>query len=450
MRTLLSRKPVIPALLAAVFSSLLWAADAPATPIQAALSPTSWTTVALPAMALGITAHDGVLWVTGANEMLARSDDQGRTWNIVHFKKDGQLLFAIAFAGRDGWAMGSQGMELHSSDAGAHWTEMSNAPGSVIRLSAADAQHVIASGLQGFLYSSNGGKTWVATKEQVSKQTPSQTYSITGVAMPDAEHAGVLMDIPFDPATQSPAWQLFASTSDGGKSWQAIRFPASIKLDSLSADINGYKAPGVQYVKKPSRSVMFHSADGLHWSATPDKPAVRWCHDSECLLDNDSNWVQWLHGAATWWQAPKSPLMMNQWAAVPGVMCVVGDGLQCAQGQKLAATPSQPAPQPLRKGVIPSIIRVGGWVQSRNCRRCPAPKYPEPDRANRISGEVLLHVVVDKNGRMKTVTLMAAPSSSLADSAMQTVRGWVYDPTLLNGHAVEVDTQIVVHYQLTR
>ena len=38
----------------------------------------------------------------------------------------------------------------------------------------------------------------------------------------------------------------------------------------------------------------------------------------------------------------------------------------------------------------------------------------------------------------------------LADSALDAVRQWRYNPTLLNGNPVEVETSILVNYTLTK
>lgn len=125
---------------------------------------------------------------------------------------------------------------------------------------------------------------------------------------------------------------------------------------------------------------------------------------------------------------------------------MVGVGLQCVQGQLLAAAP---APSPANRAAS-SHTEAPGKVTPAHCLRCAPPKYPQLGRAVWIRGDVVLHAFVDKNGRIQDLTLLAAPSAGLAQVAMQTVRGWVYQPRTINGRPVETETQIRVHFTLPR
>jgi len=98
---------------------------------------------------------------------------------------------------------------------------------------------------------------------------------------------------------------------------------------------------------------------------------------------------------------------------------------------------SQPTPaqQPRR-------IRVDEDVQKAKLVRVVSPVYP-PLLGKRMDGTVVLHVIVGKNGSVKS----ARPVSglpNLRDSAVNAVLQWQYKPTLVNGLAVEVDTSISV------
>ncbi len=155
--------------------------------------------------------------------------------------------------------------------------------------------------------------------------------------------------------------------------------------------------------------------------------------------------MQWDYGAAAYWKVIPFPKIVNHWATTSGVLCVVGKDLQCAQGQRLAAAPPEPASPPGSKAG-----KAPGKVTAARCLRCAPPKYPQWDRAAGVSGEVLLHALIAKDGRVQDITLLAAPSAGLAQAAMQTVSGWLYQPTTLNGQPAEVDTKIAVNFMLAR
>jgi TonB family protein len=92
-------------------------------------------------------------------------------------------------------------------------------------------------------------------------------------------------------------------------------------------------------------------------------------------------------------------------------------------------------------------IRVGGNVQAARVRNKVPPVYPEAARQARIEGVVRLHVIITKDG---TITQMEVLSGHplLVQAALDAVRKWVYEPTLLEGKPVEVDTEIAVFFQL--
>ena len=98
---------------------------------------------------------------------------------------------------------------------------------------------------------------------------------------------------------------------------------------------------------------------------------------------------------------------------------------------------SQPTP-----AQQPHRIRVDEDVQKAKVVRVVSPVYP-PLLGKRMDGTVVLHVIVGKNGSVKS----ARPVSglpNLRDSAVNAVLQWQYKPTLVNGLAVEVDTSVSV------
>jgi TonB family protein len=73
--------------------------------------------------------------------------------------------------------------------------------------------------------------------------------------------------------------------------------------------------------------------------------------------------------------------------------------------------------------------------------------YPPLARQARIQGNVVLHVIVDPDGRVKEVTLISG-HPLLVQAAIDSVRQWRYKPTLLNGTRVAVDTRATVTFTL--
>jgi periplasmic protein TonB len=114
-----------------------------------------------------------------------------------------------------------------------------------------------------------------------------------------------------------------------------------------------------------------------------------------------------------------------------------------------AAPPPPPPPVKVEKPVAPQRIRVGGQVQAAKLIRQPRPIYPPLAKQARISGHVILNAIIGKDGTIQNLTV-ASGHPLLIPSALEAVKQWVYQPTLLNGDAVEVVTQIDVNFTLSQ
>jgi TonB family protein len=118
------------------------------------------------------------------------------------------------------------------------------------------------------------------------------------------------------------------------------------------------------------------------------------------------------------------------------------------KGQKPAgATPAVTPPAPMASA--PQRIRVGGNVQAAKLVRMARPQYPADLQQLGIQGTVVMRAVISTTGDLLNV--VAANSdvdARLVTAALNAVRLWKYQPTLLNGQPVEVATTITVDFQL--
>ena len=103
-----------------------------------------------------------------------------------------------------------------------------------------------------------------------------------------------------------------------------------------------------------------------------------------------------------------------------------------------------PPPKPSQ-----SRIRQGGNVQAARLMNKVQPAYPPLARQTRISGTVRLHAIIGKDGSVQQLEVMSG-HPLLVQSALDAVRQWRYQPTTLNGDAVEVDTTIDVIFSLNQ
>jgi protein TonB len=106
------------------------------------------------------------------------------------------------------------------------------------------------------------------------------------------------------------------------------------------------------------------------------------------------------------------------------------------------------APPPPPKAT-PKRVTVGGNVQAARLVNRVQPLDPPLARQTRISGTVKLHAIIGKNGAVEQLQVVSG-HPLLVQSALDAVRQWRYQPTLLNGDPVEVDTEIDVIFSLAQ
>jgi protein TonB len=115
----------------------------------------------------------------------------------------------------------------------------------------------------------------------------------------------------------------------------------------------------------------------------------------------------------------------------------------------VAPPPPPPVKKEEPKPATPQRIRVGGNVQQARLVRQPRPSYPPLAKQARIQGVVKLSAIISKDGTVQHLEVISG-HPLLVPSALEAVKPWVYQPTLLNGEPVEVVTQIDVNFTLSQ
>jgi protein TonB len=92
-------------------------------------------------------------------------------------------------------------------------------------------------------------------------------------------------------------------------------------------------------------------------------------------------------------------------------------------------------------------VRVSQGVSQALLEHKVQPTYPETARKQHIEGSVVMLAHISTEGPIKNLfVLMGEPL--LAQAAIDAVSQWRYKPYLLQGNAIEVETQIVVNFSL--
>ncbi len=100
-----------------------------------------------------------------------------------------------------------------------------------------------------------------------------------------------------------------------------------------------------------------------------------------------------------------------------------------------------------RKDNAPRAIRVGGRIRPPQKTRDVRPVYPDIARAARVQGVVIMEVTVGVDGRVIDAKVLR--SIPLLDAAaLDAVKRWEFEPTLMNGKPVSVIMTVTVQFTL--
>lgn len=119
---------------------------------------------------------------------------------------------------------------------------------------------------------------------------------------------------------------------------------------------------------------------------------------------------------------------------------------------------------PLQKGVPPKIqqampagvsaclpapkcVRVSQAFMGNRLLRRVEPAYPPESQVEHIAGVAVVRVVIDKSGGVLQAEYVSGPAV-LAPAVIEAVRQWKYQPYLLNGEAVEVESKVEISFTL--
>lgn len=142
---------------------------------------------------------------------------------------------------------------------------------------------------------------------------------------------------------------------------------------------------------------------------------------------------------------PPAPSAPGQGWGVPGGVSNGGTG--SVLGLILVAPAAAPPP-PAPKAEASRRIRVVSLQPARWIFH-PNPIYPPLARSARIQGTVRLEAIINKQGMMESLKATSG-HPLLVEAALDAVKLWRYQPTILNGEPVEVATTIEVNFTLSQ
>ncbi|MGO9318782.1 MAG: TonB family protein [Terracidiphilus sp.] len=249
-------------------------------------------------------------------------------------------------------------------------------------------------------------------------------------------------------------------------------------LEKLSSPSSTIPSPQQEDSVSQSALAWTDPATGLMWAKKDNGSNVNWQQATEYCrnlqLAGHSDWrlpaIGELQGiydpkadVASWHVKGNLQLTGWQWSSSPGnasgeafylffsdgergsdpfrknydkrALCVRGSG------SNSAATLNTANPGPIKRTIISSGVAQGLLIQA------PPPIYPPDAKAAGVSGMVELQIIISKTGSVD-VHRVVSGNAMLQQAAIDAVKTWRYQPYMLDGKPVEVETMVNVAFTL--
>lgn len=400
--------------------------------------------------ALAITSSGDVFWVTGTGESIASSPD-GQSWKVSHHADiGGASLIGIQFPTSSfGFAFGTGGTLLTTTDGGATWQSHHLADSPILLASFADPEHGIFRTSSSLYYVDGASPPHpISEPKDTLKRFP---YVPFLSALSPEKMAAVLSEGPYSEAG-------YLSTVDAGKSWQFYDPPSTGIRDLLSVG-DSYWTTGHEVVGKDKPGggngvpMAMSSQDGVHWSRTPnDIRACRWeycalCTTKGCLASGNLL-VNFFEGSTTYHTIPNGPLT-GKWATSGGRICTIHGGeLACASlgaAHEILAQPKTPQPS---ASIFPKL----GTPAPTGVLRCMSCSLQPVYVDDQVQGqfELMLTFKVAADGTIDTAAIENAPNESLRQKLLTEIQGWLFEPPTQEGRPVAVATHTKIRINVLK
>jgi protein TonB len=113
-------------------------------------------------------------------------------------------------------------------------------------------------------------------------------------------------------------------------------------------------------------------------------------------------------------------------------------------GSRVGGIAEAPPPPP-----PPMALRVGGNIRAPQKTRNVPPEYPGIAQRARVQGMVIIEATINREGRVSEARVLRS-IPLLDQAALDAVRQWEYEPTLLNGVPVPLIMTVTVNFTLSR
>jgi len=359
-----------------------------------------------------------------------------KNWTTKRNVPNGKLLLSLGFADKQfGYAAGTGGAILVTTNSGDTWTPV-NVPSQIVyQASFADPKHGMIQTPHTIYTTIDGGATWSPVQIDLSSEELKSFSHVLTVQAADANHMAIVLS---EGNSFAYAYKLLLS-KDGGSKWSASDVP-STGLNRLFAHDGEYWFTGMEVIEKDKPGggygvpLVMHSPDGEKWTHLPrwSKHEFSVCNSQGCLYWDGAGVQLPAATPPKFWSFPPEKAVTAKWAIANGTICTVGADLRCAAATDTQTMPpyldsSSPIPPPVAAPPLDAPP-----AQGLQCVTCDFERIMvTPDYQGAAEVELKLHV--GQNGLVNQAEIIHATNQGVGERLATTARNWIFLPYIKDG-----------------
>jgi TonB family protein len=131
--------------------------------------------------------------------------------------------------------------------------------------------------------------------------------------------------------------------------------------------------------------------------------------------------------------------------AAPALDAPADSGGGSAALSGISSAPNVPT---LAPPTIPADVpaKIGGDVKEPRLIASAVPVYPMGAKQAGVEGDVVVNTTIDKNGSVVGMKVISGPAL-LRQAALDALRRWKYEPSMLNGQPIAVQMQVTIKFR---
>jgi TonB family protein len=136
----------------------------------------------------------------------------------------------------------------------------------------------------------------------------------------------------------------------------------------------------------------------------------------------------------------------NRWISIVVAMAALSSGAQQTTSPTGESDP--PAAQPEGIPASDHVYHIAGKVQKPVIVTTVKPQFTEQARRNQFSGDVMVYLIVEKDGTPSHIRVVKSLGMGLDEKTIEAVKQYRFKPATFMGQPIRVDLYLDVNFRV--